>query len=118
MEPSLCWTPLSEVCAAGRCDSAQLWVLLLPPVRAQGFIERASDVQLNTSSPGLVLSISPFLFLSGMSANLFPNFHMKEAVGVNASAKESGTVLIIPLCLLPVRKMKSVNYFILCNFYK
>lgn len=48
MEPCVCVSQKGEVIVAGRCDSAQPWVLLLPPVRTQGFIERASDVRLNT----------------------------------------------------------------------
>lgn len=71
---------LQKAIAVGRCDSAQPWVLLLPPATVQGFIERASDVQLTVSFPCLMLSISQS-FLNRIPANLYPNFHMKEGRG-------------------------------------
>lgn len=66
IEPMLCVTQEGEVSAAGRCDSAQPWLLLLPPVRTQAFIERASDVQLNTCHPlASCFQSPPFSFLAG-----------------------------------------------------
>lgn len=38
--------------------------------------------------PAFMLSVSSFLFLSWMPANLFPYFHMKEAVGVNVAGSK------------------------------
>lgn len=88
-----------EVSAAGFCDSAQLWVLLLPSVRTQ--IYRGYQM----SSPPHVIPFPHAFnppFLSSIPANLFPDFHMKEAVGVNAAASNCSVLF----CLLVMKEVK------------
>lgn len=88
----LIWLALSvthwgEVSVAGLRDSAAAMSIVASSCQNTGiYREGIRCPAQHMSFPSLMLSISPFLCLSWMPANLFPDFHMKEAVGVNAVA--------------------------------
>lgn len=115
-EPSLYNTQSDgsiKVIAAGHCDSAQPWVLLHPPVRAQGFIESVRCPAQHVIPLPHAFSLS-VLFLSRMPANLYPDFHMKEAVGVNSAASKSSVKF---LCLVSIREGNTRIHHYSCDLY-
>lgn len=92
-------THWGEICMAGRCDSALPSIFLLPLVWTLGFIERASDVQLNTChSLSWGFQSPPFMFLAGCLL-IYSLISMWKDLEVNAAfiMQFSKNVLIIPL---------------------